>query len=259
MAAGNRRLRIGRGLGGKFFRDGDRALVRRDGCHVAVGVSQHEARQLVPGPAPYRAVEIDRPDGGARADGNVTHQKRGVRQIELQVERVALRRAYRQRRIEIHLHGHGQARSRPLRVLHLDLARRNRGARGGRKAHLGIGGGGEQDVAGVAAHGEHGTGVGAHGNAGVAENFIELIEHHQIRDGGGGRGRVDGDIRAAALRHERDRQDLHADRRPVLRGRIAHQHGDVCALRSGSLRRGHRGAGAAAACGQNRSGQADRQ
>ena len=114
LGPGNRRLRVDGGLGREFLGDGDRALIRRDGCHVAVGVPQHEARELVPGPAPYRAVEVDRPHRGARTDGNVTHEERGMRQIELQIERVALGRAHRQRRVEIHLHGHGQIRSRAL-------------------------------------------------------------------------------------------------------------------------------------------------
>jgi len=69
-----------------------------------------------------------------------------------------LRRAYRQRRIENSLFtGTGQARSRPLRVLHLDLVDGIVVLGAAAKPTSGSEEVVSRNVAGVAAHGEHGT------------------------------------------------------------------------------------------------------
>ena len=81
----------------------------------------------------------------------------------------------------------------------------------------GFGGGGQQHVAGIAADGDHRAGVGADRYRDVAENLTELIELLEIDDTARRRRRVHRDIAAAALRNQRDAQDLDADQSPSHR------------------------------------------
>ena len=77
----------------------------------------------------HRAVEIDRPErraGGGRR--GVADDECRMRQIELQIERVARAGAHLERRVELEVHRHRQVARRALRMLNLNLIGRHAGA-----------------------------------------------------------------------------------------------------------------------------------
>ncbi len=49
----------------------------------------------------HRAVEVHGPHRGAGADRHVADEEGGMREIELEIERVVLGRAHDQRRVEV--------------------------------------------------------------------------------------------------------------------------------------------------------------
>ena len=227
-------------------------------------MAQDEAREIVARAPAHRAVEVHRPDRGTGAVRHMPHEECGMRQIELEIERVVLARAHVERCVEGNRYRYGQVGARALGVLDLNLIARDRGARRRRKARLRIRRGDQQDVGRISAHGEDGAGIRAGRKRGIADELVELIEHREIGERRGGGSRVDRHIAAPALRDQRDGQDPDADRRPVLRGRIAHQHGEVGVLRSrgggaGARSAGASGAAAAAACSDEQRGHGDRQ
>src|ERR1700726_497669 len=116
-------------------------------------------------------------------------------------------------------------------MLNLDLARRDGGAGWCGKTRLGIRRHGENDVARIAADGEHSSRVRPHRYADVAENLADLVELGEVDHGSGRGGRVDDDVVAAALRYQCDGQDFDPDRGPVLGGRVAQYERKVGALR----------------------------
>ena len=116
---------------------------------------QHEAGQIVQRMVTDRAIEVHCPQRGAGAGRNVADQEGGMREIELQVERVVLIGGDHQRRNESHSDGHGEIRRRAFGVLYLNLIRRDRrpGRRG--EARLRIGSHHQRHIAGIGADGQH--------------------------------------------------------------------------------------------------------
>ena len=205
----------------KVLGDGERLAVGGHLRHRAVGVSQHQAREVAQRMMAHRPVEVHRPQRGASRRKRVADDERRVGKIELQVERVVLTRADGQRGVKGDVHGHGEVAARALLALDMDVAGRDAGSGGERKAAFGVCGDRQQQVTGIGADGEHRPGIGADRHAHIAEDLaqlIQLLEIHVRRGGGCGPHRHRA---AATLRHECDAQQLHADGRPVVRRRIA--------------------------------------
>ena len=85
-----------------------RGIVAGDCRHIAVGVPQHQARQIVQRMMAHRAVEIDRPQRRACARRHVPDDEGRMGQVELQIQRIVLTRADDQRRDEIDIERHGE-------------------------------------------------------------------------------------------------------------------------------------------------------
>jgi len=131
----------------------------------------------------------------------VRNDKRRMRKIELQTESCIFVRIDDQRGIKSEIHGYRQAACAGGSAKNLNLTRRNCGAGRGRKTGFGIGGSGQQNVSGIAADGERHGGVCAGGDAGIAQDFAELIQLQQVN------GRV--------------RYGVNRDRRAAPRARLA--------------------------------------
>jgi hypothetical protein len=73
----------------------------------AVGVTQHESRDVGHRQAPHGAIEVHGPQRRAISRRrSVADDERRVRQIELEIERVARTCAHRERRVELDVHRH---------------------------------------------------------------------------------------------------------------------------------------------------------
>jgi hypothetical protein len=129
---------------------------------------------------------------------NVRNNKRRMRKIELEIESCIFVRIDDQRGIKSEIHGSCQAACAAGSAKNLNLTRRNCGAGRGRKTGFGIGGSGQQNVSGIAADGERHGGVSAGGDAGIAQDFAELIQLQQVN--GRVRCGINRDRRAAPLR-----------------------------------------------------------
>ncbi len=237
-------LRVGDGEHREILGDRDRAVVRSHGRHRTVGVSQHEPRDSAHGPPANGTVEVDRPNGGTRRRrGRMADDEGRMLEIEFKIQCVALPGGDDQRRIENHFDRHGAVGCGALPALNLDLAGGNARTGGAGKAGLGVRRDGQNHVSRIATDGDGCTGVSAGRNAGVAENFGELvqlfeIDHWRLRRCG-----VDRDGAAAVLRRERDVQDFDADCRPVFRGVVADSDRKIGHLGSHARRASAAGAG----------------
>jgi len=145
-----------------------------------------------------------------------------VRQVELEIERVARARAHHERAVEFHIYRERECARGSLRALNLDLIGRDAGATGQRKSALRVGRHGEQHIAGIGSDGQHRTGVGSGRHTDVAENLAELIELLEIDIRGRSRRIPHGHRIPSPGRHERDAEHTHTNTGPVIGGGVAH-------------------------------------
>ena len=182
----------------------------------AVGVAQHELRDVGHRQPAHRALEIHCPQCRAGSRGrSVADDECRVCQVELEIERIARAGAYRERRVEVDVYRHREVAGIALPALDLDVARRDTRAARQREARLRVARHREQHVAGIRAEGENRSGVVSGRHTDVAEDLAELIELLEVHIRG--RGIPHGYGVAAAGRHERDAEHAHTDAGPVVR------------------------------------------
>jgi hypothetical protein len=216
-------------------------------------VAQHEARDVTERVMAHGPLEVDGPDRrAAEGGGHVPDDERGVGEIEFEIHLRGSGSRHNDRRYEVHGHGDRQVGRSALGMLDLNLVRRNRGAGGAGESGFRIGSHVQRDVAGIGAQGQYGSGVSTHRHVRITHDIAEIVELRQIHHRGGWC-RVHGDVGAAALRHERDGQNLDADQRPVFARRVADEQRERSGLRRYDRRRRCAGATATAASGEYRS------
>src|SRR5262249_22065220 len=103
----DRRLGIAGRHAWKYSRDGDRGVVRGDCGYVAVYVAQHETREVHDGKVANRSIEVHRPDRWSDRR-HMLDEKCRMREVEFDIERVALVRGNHQRFNKVHVHRDGK-------------------------------------------------------------------------------------------------------------------------------------------------------
>src|SRR5438552_5722138 len=179
----------------------------------------------------YGPVEVHSPTRICAARRRMPDDECRVAEIKLQIERMGLRRAHDERRIEADLDWNRQVRRTALRPLNVNVARIYR--RSSRRTQPGfrIGGDRENHITLVAGNGESRTGVSAYRNADIPEYFTELIQLLEI-DHGSRRGRgINRDGAPTTLREQRNTQHPDADSRPILRRGITDNNRHIGCLR----------------------------